>query len=43
MIAASENPDEDVGAVQNRPNPIAGPAFEASAHHEYIKRRWSGG
>lgn len=37
-IAGSEDPEEDVGPDQNRPNPIAGPPSSAAAHHEYIKR-----
>ena len=38
LIAGSESPDEDVGAAQNRPNPIAGPPSAAAAHHDYIKK-----
>jgi ParB-like chromosome segregation protein Spo0J len=38
LIAGSESPDEEVGAAQNRPNPIAGPASAAAVHHDYIKK-----
>jgi transposase len=44
VIAGTANPDEDVGGVQNRPNPIAGPnpitgpESAAAAHHDFIQR-----